>query len=906
MKTGDSQPLDQYRSKRDFAKTIEPGDVPIRPAFPNLRFVIQKHAATRLHYDFRLELDGVLLSWAVPGGPSLNPNDKRLAMHVEAHPLEYATFEGVIGHGNYGSGQVIVWDYGIYSPDENGRLSFGDPEVAQQRLREELENGKLSFTLSGQKLKGSWTLVRTARNPKEWLLIKHKDIYVSERDVLAEDTSVQSGLRLEDLKNGRLPTSPITLVTRESGQLGNSPTTIRPMLASTAEVAFDAPGWLFEPKLDGYRVFAFRSAGRVRLVSRNGKDMTNSLPIIVHGLESQPESEAVLDGELVALGEDGLPSFGLLQRYLSEYGLSSANSAQFRLIYYPFDILYAYGRDVTRLPLSQRKQLLQLVMVASDVVVPVQYAVSRGKDFFRGVSELGLEGMIAKRQDSTYLPNSRSRDWLKIKTTGLQEFVIGGYTQGQGVRTSFFGALLLGYYENGTLRFAGRVGTGFDDGLLRDLTKDMKNKVMNTCPFADDPMLRESRNTWVHPTSVAQVKFAEWTIDGHLRAPVFLGIREDVDARSVISEKNSIPQANMKEGYVGDPSMAVVAEVLEQLDTKRDRVLLQVGEHRISLTNLDKPLWPASDQLEAVTKKDMIHYYTQIAPVLLPHIRDRPMTLTRYPNGAGGKSFYQKHYDQNLPEFVETVELFSSSNEGDQRYIQVNNLATLVWLSQLSNIELHPWNSRTVADTDASGLITTFRGSKEHIEASALNFPDFIVFDLDPYIYSGDEESGDEPALNKRAFAKVVEVALALKDILDQLSLSSFVKTSGKTGLHIYVPIVRRYDYTTVREVCQLIGTHLLQQLPNDITMEWSTSKRSDKIFFDHNQNVRGKNMASIYSLRPQAGAPVSAPVRWDELSRIYPPEFNINTMPDRVAELGDLWKDIFATKHDLGKVLGV
>ena len=333
-------------------------------------------------------------------------------------------------------------------------------------------------------------------------------------------------------------------------------------------------------------------------------------------------------------------------------------------------------------------------------------------------------------------------------------------------------------------------------------------------------------------------------------------------------------------------------------------MILEVEGHKISLTNLDKPLWPATEGGASVSKRDLILYYLRMSPYLLAHLKDRPMTLTRYPNGIEGQSFYQKHLDQNPPAFLETVRLFSSHNEGDGDYIMVNNLATLVWLAQLANIELHPWLSRTVPHLDATSLSTEFSGSREAIDASVLNYPDFIVFDLDPYIYSGQEKTGDEPELNKRAFAKGVEVALALKGILDQMSLSSFLKTSGKTGLHIYVPILRQYDYGITRKTCELIGRFLMQQLPTDITMEWSVSKRSGKIFLDHNQNSRSKNMASIYSLRPLFGAPVSTPLRWDELGSIYPTELTIHTVPERVEAAGDLWAEMLAAKHDLRTLL--
>ncbi len=906
MKKRTAPALEQYREKRDFSLTSEPGDSRSKPAFPNLRFVVQKHAARRLHYDFRLELDGVLQSWAVPNGPSLNPNDKRLAVHVEAHPLEYATFEGVIGHGNYGSGQVIVWDFGVYSPDDGGRLSFGDPDGAQARLREGLVKGKLSFTLRGQKMKGSWTLVRTARGPNEWLLIKHKDGYVDERDLLQEDASVQSGLTLEDLKNGRLPPSPTALVTGDLGKVAGFPASMKPMLASFIDRAFDAPGWMFEPKLDGYRILAFKEAGRTRLYSRSGKDMTADLPRISGALERQPMSDWVLDGEVVAMGEDGRPDFGLLQRYFSQSGRLSAPRSEIRLEYHVFDILYLNGRDLTLVPLMQRKQLLELALVPNEALVPVQYLMRQGEAFFRAAMELGLEGMMAKRQDSTYHTGLRTKDWLKIKAIQAQEFVVGGYTQGEGARSSSFGALLLGYHRDGEIRFCGRVGTGFTDGLLRQMSDQLRDLTVEVCPFADNAALAETKNKWVKPTLVAKVKFSEWTEAGHLRAPVFVSMRGDQDTTiHTLEQAGGLPSRGTDE-LKGDPDGKMVREVLEQLQGEQDRFVAQVGSQHISFTNLNKAIWPASKGGKAITKRDMIRYYARMAPFILPHLKDRPITLTRYPNGIEGKRFYQKHYDQGLPDFVDTVKIFSSHSEGDQAYILVNDLPTLLWLAQLANIELHPWNSRIIAGPDAPSLRSKFDGSREQIEASALNHPDFMVFDLDPYIYSGREKAGDEPEFNKKAFAKAVEVARALKEILDQLSLSSFVKTSGKTGLHIYVPIVRKYEYATVREVCQLISKFLLQQTPNDTTIEWSTSKRTGKIFLDYNQNARGKNMASIYSLRPQVGATVSTPVLWSELDNIWPSDFNIRTVPGRSERVGDLWRDILDTKHDLAKVLGL
>ncbi len=899
--------LEKYKGKRNFSQTREPGPTTVPGAFANLRFVVQKHDARRLHYDFRLEIDGVLKSWAVPNGPSTNPEDKRLAVQVEDHPLEYATFEGVIGHGNYGSGEVIVWDYGTFSPDEGVKFSWGDPEEAQERLRKEMEKGKISITLRGSKLKGSWTLVRTARSPKDWLLIKHKDAYVSTRDILEENASIQSGLTIDDLKSGRMPSSPTVFVKSDIGKPASFPTKVSPMLASLSEKPFDGADWIFEPKLDGYRVVAYKNKDGVKLLSRNAKSMTPDLPQIASALEKQPTPEFVLDGEIVVLKENGLPDFGLLQKYFSDTAKKSKDAIASSLAYYVFDILHLNGKDLTGLPLIQRKQLLEVTVVPDSLIVPVQWTPRNGTTFYQAATGLGLEGMIAKRMTSVYQLGSRSKDWLKVKQTTSQEFVIGGYSEGTGNRASSMGALLVGYNNGGPLlKFAARVGTGFDDYMLKDLLAKMDPLFTTKCPFEKDPMMAETKNHWVKPELIAEVKFAEWTSDGHLRAPVFLGLRTDKKVSEItLVQPGNTPEVVSDKKDSKDKQDSDVTSILDQLSAKQEQMIGQIGAYRVSFTNLNKELWPATKAARAVTKRDMIRYYAQMSPVLLPHLKDRPMTLTRYPNGINEKNFYQKHYEQDLPEFVETVDLYSSHNEGDGRYIKVNNLATLLWLAQLANIELHPWNSRTVNEPEGLDLGTKFSGSIENIDASALNYPDFIVFDLDPYIYSGDEKAGAEPEFNTKAFKKGVEIAGLLKQALDQLSLSSYVKTSGKTGLHIYVPIVRQYDYDKVREVCQIISKFVLQQAPNDVTMEWSTNKRTGKIFMDHNQNARGKNMASIYSLRPLPGAPVSTPVTWEELGTILPPQFDIDTVPERVKKMGDLWKDILQNKHDLSRVLG-
>ena len=906
--------LKEYEKKRDFTRTREPGPGTAKSLKGSLRFVVQKHAASRLHYDFRLELDGVLKSWAVPKGPSLNPRDKRLAAHVEDHPLDYGTFEGVIGHGNYGAGQVIVWDAGYYSPDEGG-LSFGNRDEAEERMRRDLEKGKLSFTLRGKKLKGSWTLVRTTRSPKDWLLIKHKDRHVdTERDVLEEDRSVQSGLTLEDLKSGRLPdpakmaTDPLTEIERivSMGVEAPYPKRLKPMMAGSADNAFSHPDWLFEPKLDGYRILAFVKGEQVTLLSRNGLDLTGRLPEVVSDLKAQEYDEMILDGEVAALNEDGLPDFGLLQQVMGfDKSAIDRPIGKANIVYYPFDLLYLDGVDLRKAPLIDRKKLLSHAIVPSEHTSLVEYVEGDGASFYNAAVGLGLEGIIAKRRSGAYEPGTRSNAWLKIKHVQSQELVVGGYTVGAGARSASFGALLVGYYEGGELRYAGRVGTGYDNAALESLRSRLAELEAEQPPFAWAEELGGAENRWVRPELVAQVKFANWTDDVRLRAPVFRGLRLDVDPKSVTREAERavvvVPAAQPVEPPSSEETG--VSQLLERLSGSEDAIRLDVDGYRISLTNLNKALWPGDDETPAKTKRDMIRYYLSVGRVLLPHLKDRPMTLTRYPNGIGGVSFYQKHAE-HAPGFVEKLSIFSSHNEGDGEYLMVDNLPTLVWLAQLANIELHPWLSRVVLEPDAAGLGTTFTGSREALEESVLNYPDFIVFDLDPYVYSGKEQAGDEPELNRRAFRKTVDTALALKEILDQLSLSSFVKTSGKTGLHVYVPVLRQYNYRTARKTCELIGRFLLRQFPRDVTMEWTVDKRTGKIFLDHNQNTRGKNMASIYSVRPAPGAPVSTPVRWEELAEIYPTDFTMDTVPGRIEKMGDLWADILQSKHDLKRLL--
>jgi bifunctional non-homologous end joining protein LigD len=917
----DLDALLRYRQKRDFSKTPEP-EAGAPPDAGDLTFVVQQHRATRMHWDFRLEVDGVLVSWAVPRGPSLNTKDKRMAAHVEDHPFDYGGFEGVIAKGNYGAGEVIVWDNGTYTPDEKGVLSWGDKAGGSARMKAEIEAGKVSFTLRGKKLKGSWTLVRIAGGSgKDWLLIKHRDEYAAARDVLEDDRSVISGLSIKDLQEGRMPAMGQTTASgapHAAAQEAPFPKKFGPMLPTLIERVFSRPGWIFEPKMDGVRTLAFVRDGGVELTSRRGNSATVQYPEVVDALKTQRVMSAVIDGEIVATDEHGVPDFQQIQARinLSRPKEIERIAAEIPAYYYVFDLLYLDGYDLTQVPLAERKALLARTIAQGGHIRLVDHVRDDGEMMHEAARGLGFEGVVAKRADSVYEPDTRSRSWLKVKDVNEQEFVIGGYTEGEGPRKKTFGGLLIGYYDvNNELRFASSVGSGLNDVQLSKIRKQLDELRTDESPFVNPPTVVGNRWRaghaatcyWVKPELIAQVKFASWTRDGGLRAPVFLGLRDDIEPRNVRREEPSADSVDViddaPQTAAASTDHEIAASVVAQLDgAEKENVTLDVGGAAIKVTNLSKEFWPATEDRPARTKRDLIRYYARVAPYLVPHLRDRPLTLTRYPNGIHGQSFYQKHWGQPLPrEFpVERVTLWSSHTEGDQEYILVNNIQTLIWLAQLADLEMHASMARVSLEPDARHLATTFAGSDANLRQSALNYPDYMVFDLDPYIYAGTEKKGEEPALNRRAFEKAREIAFSLKGVLQQLRLSSFVKTTGKTGLHIYVPVLRQYTYDEIRAAAEALGRYMLQMHPKDLTMEWAVEKRTGKIFFDHGQNTRGKTLAAQYSLRPSANAGASAPVTWEELKTLYPTEFDIDTVPARLEKIGDLWADILASKQDL------
>ncbi|GAB3388750.1 DNA ligase D [Lysobacter fragariae] len=916
--------LSEYSAKRRFEATPEPAPIEPVPGAGPLLFVVQQHAARQLHYDFRIECDGVLFSWAVPKGPSLDPADKRMAVFVENHPYDYASFEGVIPPKQYGAGEVIVWDCGVYSPDEDGTW-FHDREQAQQRVRDGLANGKLSLQLRGEKLKGSFALVRT-KEAKQWLLIKHRDRFVSQSDVTSRNRSVLSGLLVKDLKSvpaHRMPAS----VLAPTGDASPMPSRLSPMLADIADAPFNHVDWMWEPKLDGYRVLAFVDAGGVKLRSRRGLELAGTFPKLTAELGEQAAGGMILDGEIVAFDSAGRPSFNALQnRFQLKSAVDIANADRtVPTVFFAFDLLHFEGVDLRSRPYRDRRRYLSQCLLPSPLVQLV-HGERDGKAMFDAALASGFEGVIGKRLDSRYEAGKRSSTWLKVKPLQSAEFVIGGYTRGKGSRAAL-GALLVGYWQDGALRFASGVGSGLDDRILAQLQERLEPLRTKTRPFTEAPGV-SGAITWVRPELVAEVSFQQWTDDEHLRSPVFLRLRDDVDATKVarltaatpdsdvpvkVAKRSRAKAEDAKDlSAVGRdrPDTAShddITQVIEQLDTAKSSFDLVIGAHRIRLTHLDRVYWPANESLQQppLTKRDLLRYLAQVSPLMLPHLADRPLTMIRMPDGITGQRFFQKHWPQERPTFTQTITVFSGHKDEEHDYLLCNNLPTLLWLAQSGTLEFHVWHSRAKLAADAVSTSTDYASSLESLEASVLNYPDYVVFDIDPYIYSGKEAKGAEPELNTVAFEKGKEIAFALRGLLQEMGLDAIVKTSGKTGLHVFVPIRRAIDFDAAREVSELVSRHLMRKHPKDITMEWSVPKRSGKIFMDHNMNVRGKTLNVAYSPRGEAGAPVSMPLTWDELANAHPLDFRMTNAIKHLSRAGDRWKDALTRKQDILKILG-
>ena len=862
-------PLDEYERKRIFSQTPEPrGGARGRAAVPSrTRFVVQKHSARRLHYDLRLEMEGVLKSWAVPKGPSLSPNDKRLAVMTEDHPLEYGDFEGVIPAGNYGAGTVLVWDNGDYVPE--GPLS---PE-------EQLARGEIKFTLQGQKLRGSFALVKLKSKPKDgakagndWLLIKHRDAYADPSwDIEEHVESAVTGRTLDEVKEGLPPgeTAPsLAAATLEGAKAAPMPKQAEPMLATLLEKAFSSPDWLFEIKWDGMRILAFVDEGQCRLLARSGRDVTRQFPEMKALPARIAARQAIIDGEIVVLDEEGRGDFGRLQPRMHTVDPPPGMLREAPVQYYAFDLLYCDGHDLRGAALVERKRLLKQLLKVEPPVRYSEHVEELGEDLFKHAAERGAEGIIGKQKQSPYV-KGRSPYWVKIKSVREADVVVGGFTDPTGGR-QHFGALLAGLYDGKRLQFVGGVGTGFTGKLLEDLAKKLEPLTTKSCPFSEMPKTKE-KAYWVRPELVARVKFSSWTHDGHLRAPVFLGLRPDLDpldCRLAEERASAAPNpATVKVTTAALPVLRDRAGIAKELrEGKRESVLLELEGKPVRLTNLNKVYFPEP----GYTKRDLLAYYWTVADMILPFLRDRPLVLHRYPNGVSGDAFYQKEAGDDAPEWMDTFGIHSGERKKDIRYLVVNNLAGLLYVANLGCIEQHPWSSRT-AD---------------------LEQPDYVFFDLDPTEGAG--------------YDTVVEVARAICKWLDKIGVHPFLKTSGATGFHMYLPLEERYTYEQARGFAEVVARVVAAAMPETTTLERNTEKRGrGKIYIDYSQNAYGRPLASAYSVRPFAQATVSAPVSLEELRRGLTPErFTIKTMPTRLKKTGDLWAEFWSQRQAIEPAL--
>ena len=823
----------------------------------------------------------------------MNPKIKRLAVMVEDHPLDYLHFEGVIPKGNYGAGTVIVWDTGSYS--------------SKEQITKQVEAGKVSVQLYGSKLKGLFKLVKTKKE-NQWLLFKGQDEYVSEDDltlltpdsVLSSKTNSDMEIDPETILGSRKRNSKKNISRFEKStneQVGTSIDffhKIKPMLAYPFEKAFDSKKWVFEVKWDGVRAILFKNEREIRIQSRNGNDITKRYPEVVAAakLSLRGSKSTILDGEIVVLNEQGIPDFHTHQHRMHVQSLQEimALSVEYPSTYYVFDILNKDNQNVEGLGYLERRDLLSSTLKTNDTIKISEFIEEKGTEILKSSKELKLEGIVAKHKDSIYREGIRSRDWLKIKNTKTQDCVIIGYTEGLGSRLNRFGSLVLAVYSPSEkkLKFAGHAGTGFNDQTLTEIYSKLGKLETNSRAVDTVPYLNRA-TMWLKPTLVAEVKFDEWTPDGILRAPVFMRLREDKKPEECVVEADK-PIKDLSQVGNEPKSMKLKGTNARRKDKPNH-------SEKVAVTNTNKVYWKATKSHPAYLKGDLIDYYEKISETILPYLEDRPLSLSRYPNGITGKSFYQKDWDQKKPDFVTTVKIHSEHRGDSINYILCNNKETLLWVANLGCIEMHPWYSR----------IKDFRNcnssTKLYEEKCGLNFPDFIVFDLDPYIYSGKEKKGEEPQYNIAGFKAAVDIALKLKDIFKDLKIKSYLKTSGKSGIHIYVPVANIYTYEQTKNFAETIAKIMASKFQKKVTLEWSTSKRKDKVFFDYNQNARGKTIASVYSLRPTKDANVSMPVNWEKIDDVLPTDFTIINAPDIIRKY-DAWRGILSDKQDIAKLI--
>jgi bifunctional non-homologous end joining protein LigD len=899
--------LETYVKKRDFKKTAEPKAGRSKDK-DHLMFVIQKHDASRLHYDFRLEMDGVLKSWAIPKGPTTDPKVKRLAMMVEDHPFDYRNFEGIIPEGEYGGGTVIVWDEGTYEPIEE----IKGKKEQEKHLLAQLKSGQLKIKLHGEKLEGEFALVKThGMGENAWLLIKHNDEFASTGDVTEEDKSVLSGKTIadmeetsekvwkggreqdveepkktskkkalakpaeevvgEDLAEGQVDTAVDVKKALKSAPAVAMPKNIQPMKATLVDEPFDDPDWLYEVKWDGYRAIATINKGEANLISRNNKTFNEKF-YSIHKLLESWTINAVIDGEILVLNDKGVSDFGALQNWRSE--------ADGELVFYVFDILWYEGKNLTGLPLVQRQAILHEVLPTNDDHIRQSKVFNAGGiEFFDAAKRIGLEGVIAKKASSVYTADLRSREWLKIKVHQRQEVIIAGFTKNEGTAKSF-SALVLGVYDGKELKYIGKVGTGFSDKLQKEMMAQFKPLITDKSPFDVEPDVDKpsrfrpkrmgAKPTWLKPELVCEVAYAEVTSDGVLRQASFQGMRIDKYAKDIVLEKpkdtdktveEAKEQPEEKHDTVIQPPKDKERKTL--LNPKDETQVRKICGHELKFTNLSKIYWPEDN----VTKRDMFNFYYQVAEYILPYLKDRPMSLNRFPGGIHGPSFYQKDVRGKAPDWAKTFPYKTSDNE-EKEYLLGTDEASLLWMASLGCIEMNPWFSR----------------------AQSPDNPDYCVIDLDP---------------DKNTFDQVIEAALEVKKVLDAIDVPSYCKTSGSTGMHIYIPLDAKYSYDQSQMFARIIVNIVHKQIPDYTSLERMIPARHGKMYLDFLQNRPGATIAGPYSLRPKVGATVSMPLHWDEVkSGLTMKDFTIFNSIARLKETGDLFKGVLGKGIDLEKTI--
>jgi bifunctional non-homologous end joining protein LigD len=853
--------LEEYPRKRKFGRTPEPAGKESARGQQGT-FVVQKHSARRLHYDFRLAINGTLKSWAVPKGPSLNPGEKRLAVQTEDHPLEYAGFEGKIPEGSYGAGTVMVWDRGRFQAE-------GNLDALKQ-----LERGELKFHLNGEKLRGSFVLVKLKKREKgnEWLLIKHKDAAEdSTWNIEEHDGSALTGRTWEEIAEELPPKrgpSALHAAELEGARKSAMVSRMAPMLASVATEPFSDPNWLFEIKWDGVRALAWIENGVLTLRSRTGADITRRYPELAALPRALGAREAILDGEIVALDASGHSDFERLQERMHVNAPSGRLVSQIPVVYYVFDLLYSDGYDLRQAPLLERKQLLQRLLHKSERFRYSDHQLEHGRELFELARANGLEGIVAKRISSPYVSERRA-NWVKLKVTKTLDAVIGGWTAPRSPAIPF-GSLLLGLFHGKKLRFMGHVGSGFDAKKLQALAGKLKKLATSACPFEGVPEANE-KASWVSPVVVARVKFSGWTQERSLRHPVFLALREDANAVDCQWE-NEIATTSGAPAMVRAPEVVgqvlnKTAEIEEELFHGRaENVTIELDGKRLRLSNLNRVYFPES----GYRKRDLLAYYYRAADFILPFLRGRPLVLRRYPDGIKGQAFFQKDLREGIPDWFATAALDSEEPGKQIHYATANDRASLLFLTGLGCIDHNPWSSR-LAD---------------------LGHPDHFFFDLDP------SEGTD--------FSVVVTMARALQEELQELRLASLLKTSGATGMHIYIPVEPVYTYEQLRTFAEIVARTVAAKHPSLVTHERSVARRPvGRVLIDVQQNALGRPLAAAYAVRAFPRAPVSAPLSPGELRpRLRPENLNMKTIFARLKEKGDLWGDFWKQRQRLEQAI--